>query len=142
MGDPSTSTLLRRRLEEGRLVCLVADRDLTSSGVPVTFFGEPTTMPAGPSMLAAVTGADLLPVHLSFTDHGWLQHVGPPVTLSGTRLAERIRGGTQALASAFERRIALHPADWHMLQPLWLADRRPPRPDDAPTNSRRSEAGS
>jgi len=29
---------------------------------------------------------------------------------------------TQALADVFARNIAAHPADWHMMQPQWLAD--------------------
>jgi KDO2-lipid IV(A) lauroyltransferase len=29
---------------------------------------------------------------------------------------------TQALADRFAVNIAAHPADWHMLQPQWLAD--------------------
>jgi KDO2-lipid IV(A) lauroyltransferase len=29
---------------------------------------------------------------------------------------------TQALADQFATDIAAHPADWHMLQPQWLAD--------------------
>ena len=29
---------------------------------------------------------------------------------------------TQALADRFAKGIAAHPADWHMLQPQWLAD--------------------
>jgi len=124
-GGSNPMSILRDRLAAGGLVCLVADRDLSRSGIPVTFFGEPTSMPPGPSMLAAMTGADLLPVHLSFTDDGWLHQVGPPLALSGDRLAEQVQGGTQALASWFEGRIAEHPADWHMLQPFWVADRRP-----------------
>jgi KDO2-lipid IV(A) lauroyltransferase len=42
--------------------------------------------------------------------------------LPGTRLAERVRGGTQLIARAFEQDISQYPQDWHMLQPLWLAD--------------------
>jgi KDO2-lipid IV(A) lauroyltransferase len=128
-GGANPIPTLRKRLEAGGLVCLVADRDLSRSGIPVTFFGEPTTMPPGPSMLAALTGADLLPVHLSFTDHGWLHRVAPPVALPGDRLAGQVRGGTQALATWFEGEIGALPADWHMLQPFWTADRRP-RADD------------
>lgn len=119
-----TAAVLRQRLEQGRMVCLLADRDLAGNGVPVTFFGENTTMPAGPALLAARTGADLCPVHLAYTDDGWLQFVGAPLVLEGTRLADRVRSGTQQLADAFAARIALFPADWHMLQPLWPADRR------------------
>ena len=123
-GSTGTSgRLLRQRLAEGKMVCLLADRDLGTGGIPVTFFGERTTMPAGPAMLAAMTGAALCPVHLAYTDSGWLQYVAPPVQLTGARLAEKVRTGTQAMADVFARRIALFPADWHMLQPLWTADR-------------------
>ena len=120
-----TSRVLRERLQDGGMVCLLADRDLGSGGIPVTFFGEPTTMPAGPAMLAALTGAALCPAHLAYTDTGWIQYVAPPVELPGDRLARQVRSGTQAMADVFERRIALFPADWHMLQPLWTADRAP-----------------
>ena len=35
---------------------------------------------------------------------------------------------TQSLADAFEKFISAHPADWHMLQRLWLADLPPRKP--------------
>jgi KDO2-lipid IV(A) lauroyltransferase len=118
-----TAAVLRERLGHGRMVCLLADRDLAGHGTPVTFFSEPATMPTGPAMLAARTGAVLCPVHLAYTDTGWIQHVAPPVALPGRRLADQVRAGTQAMADAFADRIALFPADWHMLQPRWTADR-------------------
>ncbi len=118
-----TAAVLRERLEQGRMVCLLADRDLAGNGIPVTFFGERTTMPAGPAMLAARTGAALCPVHLAYTDTGWIQYVGAPLELPGARLADQVHGGTQAMADVFAQRIALFPADWHMMQPLWAADR-------------------
>jgi phosphatidylinositol dimannoside acyltransferase len=125
-GSTSASTALKDRLRSGGIVCLLGDRDLTASGVPVTFFGERTRMPAGPAMLAALTGADLCVAHLSFAQEGglrgWRTQVWPPITPAGTRLAERVRSGTQAIATAFERGISEYPQDWHMLQPLWLAD--------------------
>lgn len=128
-GKVPVSSLLKDRLRAGGIVCLLGDRDLTASGVPVRFFGRSTRMPAGPAMLAALTGADLCPAHLIFTqdgaDRGWRTQIFPPIPLVGTRLAERVRHGTQALADQFERSIAGRPADWHMLQPLWLADLAP-----------------
>ncbi|MDT0345574.1 phosphatidylinositol mannoside acyltransferase [Streptomyces litchfieldiae] len=118
---------LARRLREGGLVCLVADRDLSASGVEVTFFGETARMPAGPAMLAQQTGALLLPVSLWFDDTPVMKgRVFPPVPVpeSGTR-AERTAVMTQALADAFAEGIAAHPQDWHMLQRLWLSDIAP-----------------
>jgi hypothetical protein len=108
----------------GPLADLVADRDLSRSGVNVEFFGATARMPAGPALLAATTGATLLPVGLWFTgDGGWGQHIGPPVDLlEQHRMRERVATGTQTLANAFAAHIAAHPSDWHMLQRLWLAD--------------------
>ncbi|MFF3628092.1 phosphatidylinositol mannoside acyltransferase [Streptomyces sp. NPDC002164] len=118
---------LARRLRAGGLVCLVADRDLSSSGVEVSFFGESARMPAGPALLAQQTGALLLPVTLGYDDTPVMKvRVHPPVPVpeSGSR-AEKTSSMTQALADAFAVGIADHPEDWHMLQRLWLADLEP-----------------
>ncbi|KQX60962.1 MULTISPECIES: phosphatidylinositol mannoside acyltransferase [unclassified Streptomyces] len=122
---------LARRLRDGGLVCLVAERDLSASGVEVTFFGDTATMPAGPALLAQQTGALLLPVTLWYDDSPVMKgRVHPPVEVpeSGTR-AEKTSVMTQSLADAFATGIADHPEDWHMLQRLWLADLEP-RPSD------------
>ncbi|WP_405557103.1 phosphatidylinositol mannoside acyltransferase [Streptomyces sp. NBC_01171] len=118
---------LARRLRDGGLVCLVADRDLSASGVEVDFFGERARMPAGPALLAQQTGAQLLPVTLWYDDSPVMQgRVHPPVEVPevGTRI-EKTAVMTQALADAFASGIAEHPEDWHMLQRLWLADLDP-----------------
>jgi KDO2-lipid IV(A) lauroyltransferase len=118
---------LARRLRDGGLVCLVAERDLSASGVEVKFFGEATRMPAGPALLAQQTGAPLLPVTLWYDDSPVMRgRVHPPIDVpeTGTR-AEKTSVMTQALADAFATGIADHPEDWHMLQRLWLADLEP-----------------
>jgi len=123
-GPRPAAEILAARLRKGECVCLVADRDLSRSGVNVEFFGATARMPAGPALLAATTGATLLPVGLWFTgEGGWGQHIGPPVDLlEQHRMRERVATGTQTLANAFAAHIAAHPSDWHMLQRLWLAD--------------------
>jgi KDO2-lipid IV(A) lauroyltransferase len=121
-GTVSTSQLLQDRLRAGKIVCLLGDRDLAGRGVPVDFFGERTRMPAGPAMLAALTGADLLRAHPTFTDTGWHQLICPPLALPGERLAQQVREGTQLLADGYASGIEAEPADWHMMQPLWEAD--------------------
>lgn len=118
---------LARRLRSGGLVCLVADRDLSSSGVEVDFFGERARMPAGPALLAQHTGALLLPATLWYDGAATMRgRIHPPVEVpeSGTR-AERTAAMTQALADVFAGGIADHPEDWHMLQRLWAADLDP-----------------
>jgi lauroyl/myristoyl acyltransferase len=118
-GDRSPADVLTERLRANGIVCLLADRDLTPSGVPVTFFGERTRMPAGPAYLAGKTGAALIPAGLWFTEDGWGLRLHPPIRVSG---ADGIQAATQALADVLAADIAAHPADWHMLQKLWVSD--------------------
>jgi KDO2-lipid IV(A) lauroyltransferase len=133
---------LARRLRDGGLVCLVADRDLSASGVEVDFFGETARMPAGPALLAQHTGARLLPVTLWYDDSPVMRgRLHPPVEVpeSGTR-SEKTSAMTQALADAFATGIAEHPEDWHMLQRLWTADLDPAR-DPATAASQQDRKG-
>ncbi|MFD5122759.1 phosphatidylinositol mannoside acyltransferase [Streptomyces sp. NPDC058385] len=121
---------LARRLRAGGLACLVADRDLSESGVEVKFFGDTARMPAGPAILAQQTGALLLPVTLWYDESPVMRgriHAPVEVPETGTR-AEKTSVMTQALADAFATGIADHPEDWHMLQRLWLADLEERRP--------------
>ncbi len=121
-GGVPPAQVLRERLTAGGIIALVGDRDLSANGIPVSFFGEPARFPAGPAMLAALTESYLCPTDLSFVDGGWVQHIHPPLEVAGTRLAEQVRSGAQQIADTFERGIAHHPTDWHMLQPFWPAD--------------------
>lgn len=114
--------VLAERLSAGGGACLLGDRDLSRNGVEVDFFGEPARMPPGPALLAAMTGAALMPVSMWFTPDGWGQRIDPPIELPEGRLADRVRAGTQLLANSFAEHIGAHPTDWHMLQRLWLAD--------------------
>ena len=127
LGDPGVYGALRTTLDEGGLVALLADRDLSAKGIDVQFFGETARFPAGPAALAVDTGASLVPVKLLWVGHNVaeiLPEIVPPT--SGDR-DERIRVTTQAVADALAAGIAEHPADWHMLQRLWLADLDPAR---------------
>jgi phosphatidylinositol dimannoside acyltransferase len=124
-GEAPPFRTLIERLKAGHLICLVADRDLTSSGVPVQFFGEQARMPGGPAALAIASGALLFPVSLWVDGDATVGCIHPQVKppLTGDR-PTRVAVTTQAVARVFERAIAEHPADWHMLQPLWDADIR------------------
>lgn len=114
---------LARRLREGRLVCLVADRDLSENGVEVQFFGRPARMVGGPAALAVQTGAALMPVSLWYDRDRWgiLVQEEIPIPEDGDR-KDKIRVMTQDLADAFAEGIAAHPEDWHMLQRVWVED--------------------
>jgi KDO2-lipid IV(A) lauroyltransferase len=123
--DVDIMAKLTEHLEGGGLVCLPAERDLSRRGVPVTFFGEETRMPAGPAMLALRTGAALVPMTLSYEgvepNHGIVLEFHEPVEVPQER-AGRIATMTQRVADAFEVGIGKHPEDWHMAQRIFLSD--------------------
>jgi KDO2-lipid IV(A) lauroyltransferase len=122
-GSVNVIGTLARRLREGRLVCLVGDRDLSEAGIEVSFFGEATRMPAGPAALCQRTGAALLPVTLWYEGPVMRARIHPEVVApqEGDR-KERTRAMTQEMADVWERGIREHPQDWHMLQKFWLSD--------------------
>jgi KDO2-lipid IV(A) lauroyltransferase len=117
-GEQPPFPLLSERLRANKVVALMAERDLSRHGVEVDFFGEPTRMPAGSAKLAITTGAALLPTHCWNEGHECRIGIDPPLDTS----SDDVGVVTQALADVFARNIAEHPADWHMLQPQWLAD--------------------
>jgi len=119
-GERPSSTVLKEWLAAGGTACLLVDRDLSGAGIPVTFFGRPTTMPGGPALLAAQTGAALLPAVCQFDGAGWRFVVHPPVPVDGPgRLRDRVAGAMQQVADAFATTISERPEDWHVLGRIW-----------------------
>lgn len=128
-GGPHPFGVMAQRLRAGKLVCIVADRDLSDTGIEVDFFGEKALMPAGPAALAVQTGAALMPVGCWFVDEtDWGAHVYDeiPVPATGDR-RQKVAAMTQQLAAAYEDAIREHPTAWHMMQKLFVADLDPAR---------------
>jgi phosphatidylinositol dimannoside acyltransferase len=120
--------ILSQRLRAGKLVCLPADRDVTGSGIEVEFFGEKAKMMVGSAALAERTGAALFPAILWYEGDRWGIFVDQeiPVPAEGDR-KQKVAAMMQELARSFEAGIRAHPADWHMLQRVFVADLDPER---------------
>lgn len=118
-GADATQRCLEK-LAKGDLVALVADRDLSGSGIPVKMFGATTKLPPGPAVLALRSGAPLLPACIYQGDDGtWEALVLPPLPVD--RDAEdAVHVLTQRLAEAFEGMIARAPDQWHVFSPYWV----------------------
>jgi KDO2-lipid IV(A) lauroyltransferase len=111
---------LAQRLRQGALVALVADRDLSRSGIDVNFFGGPARMPAGPALLALKTEAPLITAFVSYTDNGiHIVFRNVPLPTTGTE-EEKVAQIVHMTATQFEDGIKQHPEDWHMLQRIWV----------------------
>ena len=119
-GGPPVPPLLERRLRQGRLVCLLADRELSGRGVRVPFLGGTARLPVGPAWLARTTGAVLLPVSTSYEDERMHLWVHAPIQVGAG--ARGLVVATTELASVFGSAIRRDPVDWHMLQPVFDTD--------------------
>jgi lauroyl/myristoyl acyltransferase len=114
--DGRVTKTLQDRLREGRLVALVSDRDLSASGVEVSFFGCQAKFPAGPAKLALETGAPLITAHITYTENGIAVHFSDRIETQGKSVEDIV----QSIAENFEHEIGKRPEDWHMLQRVFL----------------------
>jgi KDO2-lipid IV(A) lauroyltransferase len=120
---PAAGGEVLRAIKDRHVVCLLADRDIQGDGIEVDFFGERTTLPAGPATLAARTGAPLLPTAVYFQGHGHHALVGPELqAVRQGRFRDDVARITQSLATRLERMIRVAPEQWHLQQPNWPSD--------------------
>ncbi|MBI4882538.1 MAG: phosphatidylinositol mannoside acyltransferase [Actinobacteria bacterium] len=122
---PQAGTAVLKALRANEIVCLLCDRDIERSGVDVDFFGERTTLPAGPAMMGLRTGAPILPVAAYFTPayNGHHAIVRPPLPMQRMgKLRDDIGRVTQLLAYELEFLIRRAPEQWHLFQPNWPSD--------------------
>ncbi len=120
---PSAGADVIRALKANRIVCLLCDRDIGGGGIDVEFFGERTTLPAGPATLALRSGAPLLPCAVYFEGDGHRGFIRPPLPVDRIgRLRDDVARLTQMLASELEDLIRRAPEQWHLMQPNWPSD--------------------
>lgn len=112
---------LHKHLANGDVVALVADRDLSRSGIEVKFFGGVAKMPSGPALLATRNNSYLIVAHVTYTENGIHIKFSEPLTSNAPTEQGKIEDLIQQTAHFFEAGISQHPEDWHMLQKIWVA---------------------
>jgi phosphatidylinositol dimannoside acyltransferase len=122
---PNAGRSIVAAIKRAQVVALVCDRDIAGGGTEVSFFGETTTLPSGPAVLALRTGAPLLPTGVY--DRGGGRHhvvVRPPLPAERRgSFRDDVARITQAMADELEGLIRRAPQQWHLLQPNWPSDR-------------------
>ena len=128
--DAGVLNQLRKILiNEGELVALVSDRDLSRSGVDVRFFDKTARMPAGPALLAYETGADLITAFVAYRKDGIEVFFTPAISIDKSAEKEReIARVTQVIASRFEDAIRRDITSWHMQQRIFIDETFVERP--------------
>ena len=121
---PTAGSEVLRALRAGHVLCLLSDRDIVGGGVEVEFFGERTTLPAGPATLAFRTGAPILPTAIYFDGDGHRAVVRAPLPVERQgALRDDVARVTQGVAHALEDLIRAAPEQWHLMSPNWPSDR-------------------
>ncbi len=118
--DGRVLNTLEERLNEGALVALVSDRDLSRSGIEVDFFDGIARMPAGPALLALRTKAPLITAFVSYTEYGVHIEFRNIIVPSSGDEQSKVKEIVQMTAQHFEDGISGNPEDWHMLQRIWI----------------------
>ena len=119
--------LVPRALAAGRVVALVSDQNMRRRGIFVDFFGKKaSTMPAL-AVLAARTGASVLPTY-TYRDRDLIHHhcvVLPEIQIDREHKDSRdsIVQNTQKFTGALESIADQHPDQW-----LWIHKRWRTRP--------------
>ncbi len=121
---PDAGRAIVRAIKQAHVIALLCDRDIGGSGAEVTFFGETTTLPSGPAVLALRTGAPLIPTGVY--DQGGGRHhavIRPPIPVERRgSFRDDVARVTQAMAGELEGLIRRRPEQWHLLQPNWPSD--------------------
>jgi len=124
-GSPETGLAIMAALGRGELVALHGDRLLDGPGVRVPFLGAPASFPAGPHVVAAVSGAPMLHAYaIREGTHRYRFFAHPPEHLEFDSRAtrdERIRQWTEHYASRLEAQVRRHPLQWCNFYPFWDA---------------------
>jgi lauroyl/myristoyl acyltransferase len=122
------------------LIPLLADRDLTASGVEAELFGLRARFAAGPAALAISTGAPLVTTTIWYerltgarrkaagSPWGIVVDFHEPIPVpEGVARADQVRVLTQAWVDQLGAGIRRNPQDWHMLQKVFVQDLDPER---------------
>ncbi len=110
-----------RVLHRREIVGLLVDWGYRPDGIPVRFFGAWTRFPAGPAVLAAKTGATILPFWVIRSDGRHATEVGTRITVASMEPLELARA-TQEIADVLEAGIRLAPEQWCVFKPIWPDD--------------------
>lgn len=116
-----------KHLKAGNTIAIAMDRDITGGGRMLDFFGTPAPIPVGTVDVAMRAGAAIVPVALIRAGERVEARVFPEVAydISRDRDAE-VRRVAEHILRIFEELIRDHPEMWHVLEPIWPADKVAP----------------
>ncbi len=114
---------IREALKRNELVCFHGDRVINDAKVSLPFLGENAYFPTGPFLIAAITGAPILPVFLVKTGlHHFTSRTFPPIyfdDITRKNRKTRIREAMKHYVSILETVARDHPYQWFNFYTIW-----------------------
>lgn len=133
-GGATFRELVRIGRSDGGVLCLLADRDLSGTGIPVDFGGHQAKVAPGPAALAIATRSTLMPLMVTYerlrgraawrarSRWGIVMTFGEPLDPAAAPKDDAVGHLTRAWVEFMGRQIQAHPEDWHMLQRFGWTD--------------------
>jgi len=108
-------------LKKNELVALVGDRDFTSKGVILDFFGKPTLFPEGPAAFSLKTGAPIVPgFMLRNKDDSFTLKIEKPLEFVPSQDKKKdLTDLIKRYKMIFEDYIRKYPDQWYMFRRFW-----------------------
>jgi predicted LPLAT superfamily acyltransferase len=122
-GHPLRGIPIAAALRRGEIVALLGDRSFGGADVSAPFLGSPARFPAGPYLLAAVTGAPIFQTFVVRERPGHYRFFSFPAQFISREI---LRAGTAALqphVAEYAARLAAvarqYPFQWFNIYPFW-----------------------
>lgn len=118
--DASAKEILNL-LKNYQIVAMMPDQDMDGvSGVFVDFFGKPAYTPDGPSVMALLTGAPIVPLFITHKNSGYEIFINEPMQINKTQDKKKdILRFTQEYTSIIEGYIRKYPSEWVWFHNRW-----------------------
>lgn len=111
-------SILRRALERGESVVILADRSVGRDGARVVFRGRPALFLRSPALLAALAGVPLVPTAVMAEEDGtYTALVGESQRCEGDDAS--VRAALQGTADFFGAVLERYPDQWYNFFPYW-----------------------
>ena len=113
-----------RRVGQPPVVALLADRDISGTGVEVSLSGHRALVAAGPAALAHDLDLPLFVGHITRRRYRWrgIPRLGVTLHVRSVQRRGSVPETTQAWVEALEPLLRDGVEDWHMMQPLFVDD--------------------
>ncbi len=131
-GEHVFGKLVDQARGRGLLVPLLADRDISGSGIEVDLGASKALVAAGPAALAKALNRPLIAGHISYSKEGrnWVAHAHftDPIPMPEPGPNETdVEAWTRAWVNTISPVMGEYLVDWHMMQKVFVADLDPER---------------